>query len=204
MSVFRTAASTGLPISLEAVKELADVSESYDDAKLTRLIATAAEWVENQTGMQLLRAGYRLKLDRFPRGGVIELPHPPLVGSSSGIAVTYLDGAGAAQTLSSTAYRIDADSMPGRLVRRYGQEWPETLPEPQAVTVTYQAGYGIDDSDVPKTLSTAVGILAKHLYDLPDPVVTGTIATELPLHVQSILGSAGYGAYGGAGGAVNG
>lgn len=150
---------------------------------LEGLIAAAADFVQTETRQQLSPATWRHSRDAFPRGRVLKLPKPPLRSVES---VQYVDANGDTQTLSAGAYTVDAASMPGRIVLNDGQSWPDTADRPNAVTVEFAAGRATV-ADVPALLKLAVRLLAAHFYENREAVVTGTIATELPLALRSIL-----------------
>src|SRR3990167_7420015 len=68
----------------------------------------------------------------------IELPLPPLRSVTS---ITYVDQDGTTQTLSSTLYTVDSSSEPARITPAYGEVWPSTRDQVNAVTVRFVAGY---------------------------------------------------------------
>ena len=129
------------PVTLDEAKTHVSVASSisYHDDQLTRLIRAATEQVQIFSGRQILTATYRMSIDRFPDDAddPIYLPMPPLRSVSS---ITYLDAAGATQTLATTVYMVQTDHEPGQIILRSGQSWPSTLIEQGAVTITYVAG----------------------------------------------------------------
>lgn len=70
----------------------------------------------------------------------------------------------------------------------YGTSWPSTRPQREAVQVVYVAGYGAA-SDVPANVRQAILLQVGHMYANREAVVTGTIATTIPLAVRSLLGA---------------
>ena len=77
-----------------------------------------------------------------------------------GIAVTsvsYIDSAGATQTLSNTLYSVATNSAGMFIVMKVDQAWPTDLAiRPDAVTVVYTAGYGTNPSFVPAAMRLAI------------------------------------------------
>ena len=55
------------------------------------------------------------------------------------------------------------------------------------VTVTFVAGYGSAATDVPSVLREAVKMLTAHYYEFRQPVISGTIATKIPMHIESLI-----------------
>lgn len=184
---FTEAAAASEPISaadVAAHRRITGTDEATGEADyLTGLCAAARAWAETFTRRAFVNRVVTLKLDRFP--GVIELPKPPLVSVSS---VAYVDANGSSQTVSASTYTVDTASQPGRLYPVYGQDWPSDVrDQPQAVTVTYTAGYGADSSSVPYAIRAALLMLAGQWYETREPVVVGSIASKIPFTVESLL-----------------
>jgi len=171
---------------------------SSEDSYLEICIAAATQWVEAWISRALIRRTYVYKVDGFPGqvwwadppcwtcGSEILLPYPPLVSITS---VTYVDGAGATQTLSaSTQYETDTGSNPGRVRLRYGASWPLTLCHPLSVTITYVAGFGVTDADVPEAIKAAIRLLAAHLYENREATSPIEVRT-VPYGVEALLAS---------------
>jgi len=132
---------TEQPVTLDEAKKQVEIATSveYHDDHLQRLIKAATEAAQVRAGRQILTATYRLTLDEFPAesDSRILVPMPPLQSVSS---IAYLDSNGVSQTLATTYYRALTDREPGEIILRYGQTWPSTYDEPQAVTINYLAG----------------------------------------------------------------
>jgi uncharacterized phiE125 gp8 family phage protein len=142
---------------------------SHPDDELVRALMQAArEWCEDYTRRAFVQRTVRLNLDRFPEYiGDIELWSPP-VASVTGI--TYLDEDGASQTLATSVYTVDLDVLPPRITLKLGQAWPATADLPQAVKVTYLAGYAPTTSpadyraNVPASVKAAMKLIIGDLY----------------------------------------
>jgi uncharacterized phiE125 gp8 family phage protein len=154
---------------------------------LDSLIAAAVEYFANETRQQLTQATLRMTSDAFPCCNTIRLPRGPLQSVTS---IKYLDREGAQQTLAAGTYTVDADARPGRIVLNDGESWPDTLDQANAVEVTYVAGYAT--TNLPTALRIGIMLLVGHWYVNREAVVTGTIATQLPLSVESIINQHAY------------
>jgi uncharacterized phiE125 gp8 family phage protein len=159
---------------------------------------------EEMTQRQFMRATWKLSLDRFPgisgdqsywdasyRQGDyrdlfeyqnILLPRPPLV--ATGVAITYVDPAGATQTF--TDFVADASAEPGRIRPAFGSFWPVTQPTLKAVSITYQSGY-LDAASVPEPIKQAILLLFGHWYANREAVTVGVMAANLPMAVDTLL-----------------
>lgn len=134
------------PVTLTFVRDehLRAMNESAEDVYLQALIGTATRMAERVTQRALLTQTLRLVLDRFPCGE-IALPCPPLQAVTS---IDYIDPAGDTQTLpggSPEAFHVIAptgpSAAPALLTPLYGETWPTTRAQRDAVRVTYTAGY---------------------------------------------------------------
>lgn len=138
-STVQSVPPTSEPLSPADVKQHLRITASNEDTLIAAQLTAARLWAEMFTRRQFVRAEWKLYLDQFPCGP-IRVPRPPLISVSS---IQYVDTAGAAQTLATSLYQVDPYHQPGLIVPAYGQTWPTTRDgTPNAVTVTYLAGYG--------------------------------------------------------------
>lgn len=190
MGLTQTSAPAAEPVSTAEAKTHLRVDISDDDSYIDLLVATARQSVEVFLGRQLITATWQWKLDGFPRATrhnplrAFLLPWPPLQSVTS---IAYVDPNGDSQTLAASLYTVDSASHPARIVPAYGEVWPATREHIDVVTLTWVAGYGDAGSDVPEKILTAIKMLVAHWYENREPVVLGTIATKLPMHVESLL-----------------
>jgi len=124
------------PISLNEAKAQTKMTATADDPLLTGQLAAARQIAENVTGRQIVVATFKLYLDCFP-ADQIELPKPPLIEVDS---ISYSDSDNATQTVATTVYQVDTDSLVGRVYLKPDQTWPSAYAKPKAVVITYKAG----------------------------------------------------------------
>ena len=171
------------PVILSEAKAHLRVDGTEDDAYINTLIAVTRRLCESYTNRSFITQTRTVTLDRFPfcttlnPYAAIELPYGPVQTGPSGpsVAVEYLDADGALQTLElDTDYYVDVQGDIARV--RYVNGWPTTRNSYGAVTVTYTAGYGSDDQDVPEEIKQAMLMQIANLYenrqDEADGVVT--------------------------------
>lgn len=183
LTLVQTVAPASEPVTLAEAKLHLRVEVSDDDDLITGLLKAARQYAETVTGRQLMQATWRLNLDAWPDDDEIRVPKPPLQSVSS---ITYVDTAGATQTVAASDYQVDANSEPGRIVPAYGEVWPAVRDQLNAIAVTYVAG-GAAASSVPEGIKAAIKLLLAHWYETREAVITGTIATEVPMAVESLL-----------------
>lgn len=158
-----------------------------DDDLITRLITVAREAAENYTGRAIAQQQYELALDAFPSGDEVSLQTSPVTAIDS---VTYVDTAGATQTLSAGVYHLDDYQMVPAMRLGWSQQWPATRDQGNAVKITFTAGS--TDTDSPNTFPCPMAIMQAmlltigHLYENRQST-TGTQRYELPDGVKALL-----------------
>jgi len=172
------------PISSTEAKLHLRVDVTDDDTLITALITAARQLVEEETWRALVTQTWDYVADDWPAGDAIRLPRPPIQSVTS---ITYLDDAGATQTMAAANYIVD--TYQGRVVLAEGAEWPDgELYPASAVRVRYVAGYGAA-STVPAPIKAAMLLLVGHLYENREAVASGAgvASAELPLGVRALL-----------------
>jgi len=185
------------PVTLADMKEFLRVDATTEDAMISALISAAREHVERFTRRTLIYTAYRMTIDLFPDGD-IELPRSVAISAAANTItginyatprIRYWDTDGNQQTMVvDTDYELLLDDNPPRIVTPALELWPLTYSGQRgAVEVDFIAGYGAAGNTVPPMLRHAIKMMVSHWYEHREAVVTGTIATELPLAVDSIL-----------------
>lgn len=179
----QTVAPATEPLSLADAKLHLRVVSDDDDDLITALIQGAREYVETFLRRQLVTATWAMTLDEFPDSdGDITLPLPPLASVTS---IAYVDGDGDDQTLDSANYTVHTNCEPGKITLAYGESWPSTRDQPDAVTVTFVAGYGAAAA-VPAGIVAAIKLVLGDLYENREAAVLGTIRSDNPT-VKNLL-----------------
>lgn len=129
-----------------------------DDAKLTRLIRVARQWVEQYLGRYLIQQTLRIRLCAFPAGGmwrdprgVSEMDREFGMGGRSSFRLSggpvqsitqigYWNNNNAAAVLDPSQYRL-IQNNPSSVELVDGYSWPGTALRGDAVTVDYVVGY---------------------------------------------------------------
>ena len=186
--IVTTTAAVTEPVSLDRVKRSLGLDNVRDyDTTLQELIKSATNAVSNDLGRALVTTVYTLHLDRWP-GREIQLPYPPLISVDS--VKYYGDVTETLDTFSSGSYTVSTGGDPGVIwLNEDASGWPELMDRPSPIEIQFQAGCGADSDDVPAAIQAAVAMTAAYFFDQPLPVVTGTIATELPLGVSRLIDS---------------
>jgi hypothetical protein len=95
--------------------------------------------------------------------GIIQLPYPAL---QQLISVQYIDPAnGNLLTIPSSQIPSTQNSVPARIMPQYGTVWPLPRPVIDSVRVTYSAGYGPLENDVPGATRLAMRSMIAATYE---------------------------------------
>jgi len=169
------------PVTLEEVKEHIHVDFNDEDARIADFIKAATQRLDGRDGSLgrcLVTQTWKLTLDRF--ASEIAIPLPPCQSID---AITYVDPDGVTQTLAPTEYQAFAlGTVEGAKVRpAYGKSWPTIRNVPEAVTITFTAGFGDDPEDIPEPIRTAIKMRVGHLFEHRESVTMGSgYITETP------------------------
>lgn len=180
------------PVSLALAKTHCNISISADDALVDSMIVAARRFAEKFTRRAFVTQTWDFFADNFPacdrrnRWSAIQLPKPPLVSVTH---VKYVDAAGTLQTISTDVYDLQQPTDgPGQVFLKYGQSWPTSRCQANAVQIRFVAGYGTADA-VPETIKKAILFMVGHWYENREGVVVGTISKEIEFAVTNLLRS---------------
>jgi uncharacterized phiE125 gp8 family phage protein len=178
MTLRLVTAPTAEPITLLEAKNHLRVDHSADDGLIEALIGAAREAIEAETSRSLLSTAWEKRFRKLPLiDDALVLPRAPLLTVS---AVTYIDTAGATQTLNPATYVVDAPSGPhagfASLRQAYNASWPSLQDEPNAVRVAFTAGYAV----VPAALRAALLLVLGELYANREASLVGVTVNENP------------------------
>lgn len=169
-------------ISLAEAKAFLRVDSDYDDddSYITSLIGVATNVVEQFTRRRLITQTYNIYYDEFP-------PYMDLqVGNVASVThVKYYDTDNTLQTLDTSEYDVDIRVKPGRIYQAEDGNFPDTYERANSVEVEFVVGSAA--SDVEDAIKQAMYIVIGRYYENRQDVVTGTIASELPLMVDHLL-----------------
>lgn len=164
-----------MSVSLELAKQQLRVDHPDEDALIETMISAAARRIENYTGISLTARDEKFSFSCF--GSALEIHIRPLNSVDN---IAYVDQDGENQTLD--AHRIAGESV----LPANGETFPNTL-RPSEIVVTANVGYETDEGPVPPTILQAQLLLISHYYTNREAVITGTIASDLPLGVADLL-----------------
>jgi uncharacterized phiE125 gp8 family phage protein len=181
MALTLVTASAPLVTTAEA-KRHCRIDSNEDDAYLDSLVSVAQGYIEGPNGWLGRSFGeqvWTLTLDAFPAGSIY-LPLPPLQ-SVDVLEYTKTDGT----TGTITDFRefgVGSVVGAGFVLPAYDAAWPDTRDEPEAVRITFTAGY----ASAPPQVKHAILLLVGEWYENREDA--GAIRlTEIPTAASSLL-----------------
>lgn len=187
-------------IPLAEAKEYLRVDQSDEDTIINRQVRSAESLVKNYLNQSLKNETYTYTLDNWPcperdvwwdgvRDGAInqltgdadyiDLPWGPFVNVTN---FETIDDSDTSYTFASSNYKVDSTSKHGRVSLAEGAVWPATvLRSNSGIVITFTAGFGTDDSDVPEAIRQGVLETLGALYERRGDAFTGLPAAALNL-----------------------
>lgn len=157
-------APSAFPTTLTLVKKHLRIMHDREDLLIESYIRAATEYFERITGRSLITQTLKMSFDSFPCEDYFHLERGcPL---QEVLSVEYYDSTNTLQTLDAENYGVVTESIPGKIFRS-GVTWGEDdlhPTRPGAVEVTFVAGYGDDESDVPEDIKLALSMLIGDSY----------------------------------------
>lgn len=155
-------------LPLAAAKAHLRVLHDDEDSLIASLRDAACEHVERVSGVALASADYRWEGSSFA-----QLSSLPLRPVTALVAAQYMDADGAMQSYAG-ARLVGGDVCPA-----INETWPVAY---GLASITFTAG-----DECPHDLLAAVQLLLGHLYVNREPVVIGSISSELPMSVAALI-----------------
>lgn len=169
------------PVTLAEVKAHIRVNQNDEDPGIGAYVTAATLRLDGRDGLLgrcLITQTWKLTLDAF--ASEIAIPLPPCQSVDE---IAYIDPDGTTQTLSPAAYQAFGlgTAEGARLRPAHGISWPTIRRQPEAVTITFTAGFGDNPADVPEPIRTAILMRVGHLYEHRESVTIGSgFITETP------------------------
>ena len=163
-------------LSLTDVKNQLRITGTDDDDALRYFIAGIRQKTEQYLGQTLVTSTWEYKLDKFP--DEISLPMYPIQSITS---IEYIDADGIEQTFSDIQY-----DKAGRLKPSYGNLWPATRDQYDAVTVTYVAG-NTHAGNVTQDVKLAMLLWVGSCDLNRENVLIGTSIVDIPDGAKALL-----------------
>ncbi|MTH96648.1 head-tail connector protein [Roseibium sp. RKSG952] len=175
-------------VTLDEAKAHCYVEHGEHDALITSLVAAATSHLDGWSGILgrcLVNQQWSVAFGGFPYDRYLRLPFPDVDPDS--VTVSYFDSDNQEQVLPADRWHLAEMASGSRLMLAQMWFWPSVCDQPDAVTVTFTAGYGALGSDVPDAIRHAILLLVGHFYENREAVTVGVTATDLPLGVDRLI-----------------
>ena len=180
MTLIETDPPLAEPVTLAELKAHLRIDAGDEDALLEGLIRVARAHLEAVTGVALMSQGFRLLLDDWPRGSVIQLMRTPVQTVD---AIVVYDADGEPQTLALTDMLLDAAARPARLVIR---ERPRPGQPINGIEIEFTAGFATAN-EIPPELIRAILVHAAHLYEFRGAVSADMQPAAIPAGYERLI-----------------
>lgn len=182
MTMFLVTPPAVEPVTIEDARAFLRLSSDSEDTILERLIKTARELVEAETGLVLIDQTWRLRVDRWPRSGRLALFKYPVTAITMVVAYR---ADGTAISLAPEDFQLHDGRRPQRLY---------LAPYPEASTfcgleIDFVAGFGSTATSVPEALKQAILSLTAHLYESRAGVDAASVPLTIPPMVNQLVES---------------
>lgn len=165
-------APTAKPISLAEAKAHLRVDHDLENDVIERAIAAAVVHLDGYVGIlgrALMAQRWRQFFSFWPASRTLRLSLAPAVDIVE-IRVRASDGA--ETVLDPAGYRLLARASQPQVLFPVSASLPAPACEPDAIAVTYDAGYGAA-ADVPEPIRQAVLLMVGDMYRFPETVALG-------------------------------
>ncbi|MEL7513667.1 MAG: hypothetical protein AAGK03_03570 [Pseudomonadota bacterium] len=181
MPTRQSQAPTSAPVSLAELKAHLRVTSPAEDDLLQSCIDVAIAEIDGAglLGRAMMTAHYTLTCP--PPAGIVPLE----IGPAQDItAISYVASDGALRNLVPSDFSLISDGEAAYV----DGDWPSDMARrPDALRITYRAGFGDLPGAVPADLRHAVKLLAAHRFEVRDEVVIGTVASAVPNGVERLI-----------------
>lgn len=153
-------------VSLADVKAQERITNSYEDALISRYIEAAYDYLAGPDGWLgrccLLEETFEVFVPT--PGGGFELPIRPVLDLSSITGFDVADGAGGYDPVDAALFTKTVNDGYGYVLHAGTRPWPTfTTVDPRRYKVTFNAGFGAA-GDVPSPIKLGIILLASHFY----------------------------------------
>lgn len=174
-----TTPNLDLPVALDEVKKDLRMDDlSHEDSVIMAKVMAASVGIEKEYGLALLTQTIKEYWSAFPVGNCdpMLLRIQPV---QSVTTVEYIDTDGLTQTWDADEWTYGGYNGTTFIIPTPGYTWPSTWATPNAVIVTYEAGYGDSPENVPWPIAQAIKYRTADMFEKrEDTPQTFTRASE--------------------------
>jgi len=149
------------PVTEQELRAYGKIDNAEDAGLLKDIIVASRQAIEEYVNIAMIARTVEIGFYKWP--DLLRLPDWPISSISS---VAYYDQSNDSQTWAVSNYDTDINSDPARIELAHGKTWPSLYERPDAVQVTYVAGYGVAATDTPNALQILLKAAAMDIYEM--------------------------------------
>lgn len=183
----RTQKPSDVPVTLADIKADLRIQHAAEDELLHSLISAAADFLDapnGAIGKALISQEWEVSVPCFDRHERIELPITPVMDL---LSVQYYDADNNSQTMDVADFYLLGSEDWAYIEAKPDVTVPGVYDRADAITVTFKAGFGANESAVPGSIKQAMRLMVAHWYENRSAVVIGASVAELPMAAQALI-----------------
>lgn len=172
---------------LEDAKLDCRVDHDHEDTLIQSLIDAATGYLEAPSGLlgkAFITQEWEMVCREPDDDDRIYIPVTPIKSID---AITCFDSDNVQQSLTVEDFHLYGDENWAYITPKKGVEWPRLAGRLDAVTISFTAGFGANEEDVPERIRQLLRVLVVHWYTNRSAVNVGTISTEIPMAAQALI-----------------
>lgn len=183
MTLTLETAPASLPVDMVDLRDQLRIDGTSDDDALNRLAYVATSYMDGEgaLGRALITQSWAQHF--YAPKDKVRIRMLPFQSLTS---VQYYDKDGAFQTATLSDYEVVGAGNEKWLRPKDGVTWPSTDDRPDAIKVTYVAGYGDDTWDIPEGIRHALLMLVAHWFENREPT-DEKARLEIPWGVEALM-----------------
>ena len=191
-AIERVTAPVATPISLAEAKLQARVDHDDDDALIQSLIGAAVDLLDGDghLGRAMITQTWAQWVSQSP--GSVTLRIGPFIAVT---ALQYYDAAGVLQDGDETILEVRKSGDFVTVEPKDGLSWPGAQSRPDAIKITYTAGFGAAPENVPQGIRHAMLMLVAHWYRIREAAAEKSMS-DVPMAVDALINRHRVGWYG--------
>tara|TARA_R110002050_G_scaffold179110_3_gene312316 strand:- start:1401 stop:1991 length:591 start_codon:yes stop_codon:yes gene_type:complete len=187
MKTYTSTPSSILVVSLIEAKLHCKIDVTTDDSLITNLISAATHLSEEYTNRFFINTDVTMVCSDWIDLDWLFKNNVTFDYSTNTIKYYAPNDGNSLTTWDSSNYNVLSEYQPTKVSLIENKSFPDIQQRPDAISITYTAGYGASASDVPQEIKQAILLTIGNWYANRESVVVGRIATELPLNVKWLL-----------------
>lgn len=176
------------PVTLDEIKTILEIDYDEHDASIEAMISAAREKLERRCGRSFVDQTWEYRTDAFESR--LEMPLRPVLEI---VSVKYIDEDGDEQEVDGSEYISVIGDFQSFIQPM--DEWPDDVfDRPDAVRVTFRAGYAYDEDaspvvpaeNVPEGIKQAIRWIVGSMYESREHVTLTPVRQEMQMTPDSV------------------